>query len=443
MFNAMLTKAFDAVNSNAKKFLSLIKFLQVKNGNFKSQLPDAQDALRYVKMVKHNGSSAGNPNKDNSDAEKSPSDEGETRETQGQIDSDFTTSKKNPKENSNDSEFDMMRALEEELSQLNLDKKIFNKTLKSDFNDVEFSKILNAQDYNANLSIKNGHSIQNWREAVSNFDSRANISSNCPKMNNFVQENYEQMYQNYMMQNNNVFQHSNEVEFTNEMNQNMGINSAQVNQNNCDSNMHYNYDQYPQNTYHQQVQQNMTGDFNPGNYYTGDYDNSQNIENNNYYCQNYSNQNTYYNEVPNQFQYSNDNSYVPQNYSDANYENQYNYGMFDQYGNNTTNSNTCYANNENCNTGLSSNNQTKDSNTNYYANQNTGEQQSNCYYTTPNGNMNPTTQFDSQINNTEQQKTFSNYDNAQMVNDQTLEQATNVSKTHDIISGMPCIRQLN
>ena len=55
--------------------------------------------------------------------------------------------------------------------------------------------------------------------------------------------------------------------------------------------------------------------------------------------------------------------------------------------------------------------------------------------------MNPTTQFDRQINNEDQQKTFSGYDSAPMVNSETIEQGTNVSQTRDIVSQMPCMRQ--
>lgn len=80
--------------------------------------------------------------------------------------------------------------------------------------------------------------------------------------------------------------------------------------------------------------------------------------------------------------------------------------------------------------------------TNYYANQNVTEQQPNYYYMPTNGNIDPTMQFDRQINNNkDQEKTFSNYDGAQMLNTQRSEHEPYVSQTRDIVSQMPYIRQ--
>ena len=463
VFDAMLTKAFDAVALDKNKFFSLIKFLEIRNGNFLACQPTAQDALRYLKNAKYCGTRSGNYDKDDFIGKKILTDQCKT----------------NDKSNSDDSEFLMMQALEEELSQLSLDKsakikqyidqKIFNKTFESDFRDIECSNILNAQDYSNNLCIKDVQNVQNYHEAMPNFDNRANVEPNLRKMknqNNAVLENYQQMYENYIMQDKNAFQQKNDIEsnnemnqnknayqqkndteFNNEMNQNRAINYAQMNQNNqknCDLSMQYNYDQYAQNTYGQ-VQPNMTDGYNSDINYTPNYVNGQSLDNeNNYHYPNYSNQNNYYNEVPNQFQDNNGDCYMPQNYSNACYENQGNYAsgaQFDQYGSNSINPNTCYANNENSDVDFSSKNQTNVDYTNYYANQNVTEQQPNYYYMPTNGNIDPTMQFDRQINNKDQEKTFSNYDGAQMLNTQRSEHEPYVSQTRDIVSQMPYIRQ--
>ena len=208
--------------------------------------------------------------------------------------------------------------------------------------------------------------------------------------------------------------------------------------------MQYNYDHYPQNTYGQ-VQTNMTDAFNSDIDYTGNYVNGQNLDNqNNYYYSNYSNQNNYYNEIPNQFQDNNGNYYMPQDYSNACYENQGNYAsgaQFDQYGNNSNNSNTCYANNESNGTDFSSKNLTNGNNTDYYANQNVSEQQPNYYYMAINDEIDPTIQFDRQLNNKDQQKTFESYDGAQILDTKESEHEPYLNQIRDIASQMPYIRQ--